>query len=913
MTPPIKMNMPHSGMRTYEIPYFPDLSLPKYLSLLGEQALPVAASRLVGWVKLLASSGEAFSFTLRYRFDPRPKEQPKNRRLRLNVIIQKGDAGIELERELGESMVRSVLRLDSVDPSEVALTEDHLRNLALLGRGENFAEEAGTVHYRPEKWVRSSRSRQALEPFLDEVFDTLTEPAFLDVRLRAVDARPLHAALRAAMADLEAIKDKSYYAETLREAYKAFLEELQPSPVCEIVIYAGAASAETAQRLIQVFAIETTGGTGFEILRVQKPETRNKLVAAESEGDFFQPFLTANDWFSSDLEEICSSKGGRHIERYKTLSQLRVVVGPDLVEDFLTLPIPRQGFLRTFPIETELHAQSSATHVAMASLPRVIVLGQDLERNAPAQFETKQLNKHAFIAGVTGSGKTVTMFNILRQLAEQRIPTFVFEPAKAEYRGLARLNKYFYDNLRVYTPGRERLNPLRLNPFEFYKGITLGEHVANLMSAFQGALPLWEPLPSILEEAIWGLYEEMGWEESDEGTEAKQFPRMSDILTSIDRVMDKLAYDPENDSKFRGAFRSRFIRLTRGNIGKFFDAPRTTPAPREMFTHPAVLELNALSQEQINLATMFMLVMLREYLKGDDRHEELKLVIVLEEAHNLVPAAEGKAAGEGEVNLRAEAARYVTNMLAEMRALGLSIIVVDQTPSAVSPYVVKNTNLKLAHRTVAKDDRETLAQGMLMNPSQEELLGRLRPGEAFLYSEQFYRPILIANSFVQGQPLQADDDAAFAPNDRNFQAWLDQQEWYVKTLDSRIGELSRRLTAKLTEASGWDKVVEEDLRLLSGIRADDPQLDETRTALANDHSEPIEKISGILSKSLSELSTIEVIRKRLDLASRQRDDKAATRKRSKDWEVRLAQVRARLNQLSEILSQLKLKYDEHFG
>src|SRR5262249_16324106 len=115
-----------------------------------------------------------------------------------------------------------------------------------------------------------------------------------------------------------------------------------------------------------------------------------------------------------------------------------------------------------------------------------------------------------------------------------------------------------------------------------------------------------------------------------------------------------------------------------------------------------------------------LLITLREHLKSKPPNRQLRLAMVLEEAHNLVPATDHHA-GEGEVDVKAEATRYVTNMLAEMRALGLSILVVDQTPSAVSPFVMKSTNLKIAHRTVAKDDRETLTHGMLMDSAQQEL------------------------------------------------------------------------------------------------------------------------------------------------------------------------------------------------
>ena len=63
------------------------------------------------------------------------------------------------------------------------------------------------------------------------------------------------------------------------------------------------------------------------------------------------------------------------------------------------------------------------------------------------QIELKQLNKHAFICGVPGSGKTTTAFNLLTQLWSHGIPFLVFEPAKTEYRSLLAINP----NLSKFT------------------------------------------------------------------------------------------------------------------------------------------------------------------------------------------------------------------------------------------------------------------------------------------------------------------------------------------------------------------------------------------------------------------------------------------------------------------------------
>lgn len=902
--------MTDKDLRTYEIPCFPDLSLPKYINLLGEQALPVAASRLVGWIRLLSSATSSFSFTLRYKYNPNPENGQKNRRLKLQILLKQNENSGTQNEELGESMVRAVLQLESIPQSSVRLGDEYSKHLAILSRKESFINESGLLHYKPERWLRSSRSRQALEPFLDEAFDAFKVPAFLDIRLRPLDTMYLNSALRAAINDLESDGKigKAYFSESARDVYKHCLDDISSSPVCEAVICAGAADKETAHRLLQIFAIETTGSTDSDILSVKNAEIRNKLIMSGFSGDFFQPLVNERNWYSKDLEEECIRNGNHHSERYKVLSQLQVVAGADLIEDLLTLPIPRQGYLRTFPLETELHSNRHSQEIVAESSPNFIVFGQDLERYTSAQILTKHLNKHAFVAGVTGSGKTVTMFNILRQLGEQEIPFFVFEPAKTEYRGLLRLNKYFHDNLRVYTPGREQLNPIRLNPFEFGGSITLGEHVANLMSAFRAALPMWEPMPSVLEEAIWNLYEQRGWTEADEGSAGYQFPIISDILSAIEIVMDKLNYDPENNSRIRGAFRSRLVRLTRGSIGSLFNAQRTTPQPIELFKYPTVLELHTLSQEQVNLATMFILILIREYLKDDKQRQDLKLVLVLEEAHNLVPNSSGKSGGGEEVDLRAEAARYITNMLAEMRALGLSIIVVDQTPSAVSPFVLKNTNLKLAHRTVAKDDRETLAHGMLMNGSQEELLGRLLPGEVFLYSEQYYRPILVANAYPKAIKLNDSDDVSFPLSDSSLISWLVEHKWYVQTFEDRLNKLSKDVLKYVGVAVENRTHFDHYTQSFSIKNVDDEDFSETKEILKDEYSKLNTELEDICRQVKNEFLAIQFIHRKITEGGRKITKKEE--KRDVVWSNMLADIKFNLNELVTIKNKLLEQYDQ---
>ena len=633
--------------------------------------------------------------------------------------------------------------------------------------------------------------------------------------------------------------------------FSNLLEDISTAPTCEVSVCAGGPDAGSAMRLLQSYAIETTGGVGFQLGNPTSAAFLERLTQSLRRGEFFQYYESSKGFFSKELEDRCDSTKATPESRFRDLSKLAVLAGPDLTQDLLTLPISRGGLLRTFPLETDLNRALPPIRPPAQLPDGKITFGKDLDRGMSVQMDLTLLNKHAFVAGVTGSGKTMTVFNILRQLSAQEIPFFVIEPIKAEYRGLASLSEWLKKNLRVYTPGQERLSPIRLNPFEFGSRITLGEHVANLMSAFQGALPLFEPLPSILKEALWNLYEDSGWDEDDCGSVDRPVPQMSDVLDAVYGVLDRLNYGAEVDSNFRAAFRARFVRLTRGNVGRFFNSSRTMPRLDDLFSHPTVLELGAFSQEQINLATMFFLVLVREHMKSDSSRAPLKLVMVLEEAHNLVPAAEGRSQQDGELDLRGEASRYITNLLAEMRALGLSIIVVDQAPSGVSDFVVKNTNLKIAHRTVSKEDRQTLGQAMLMNEAEEEMLGRLLPGQAYLYTEQYHRPVRIGNYLV-GDPA---NDVRYDLDSNAFTNWLDSRTWFLKSLGTRLSDLLGIATRYSAQTSSWS----ESLTEIGPLELLEPEL---KSDMRRSLFEKLKHQERTLERFKSELSNIQAVAER---------------------------------------------------
>lgn len=161
--------------------------------------------------------------------------------------------------------------------------------------------------------------------------------------------------------------------------------------------------------------------------------------------------------------------------------------------------------------------------------------------------------------------------------------------------------------------------------------------------------------------------------------------------------------------------------------------------PIEKLLHnPVILELEDLGDDETKSFVIGMvLVQLYEYRKSkmSSGSKKLEHVLVIEEAHRLLKKVPENAEGS-----RASAVEFFCNMLAEIRTFGQAIIIADQIPTKLASDTVKNTNLKIVHRTVSKDDREIIGNTMNMTEDQIDYLSSLKRGYAAVYSEGDNRP-----------------------------------------------------------------------------------------------------------------------------------------------------------------------------
>lgn len=103
-------------------------------------------------------------------------------------------------------------------------------------------------------------------------------------------------------------------------------------------------------------------------------------------------------------------------------------------------------------VEFGLNAKTPDKDGEIISLGNLVQSGNEIDTKV--YLEKSALNKHIFITGVTGTGKTTTCQKLL---LESELPFLVIEPAKTEYRIL--MNNEKTEDILIFTLGNDNLDP----------------------------------------------------------------------------------------------------------------------------------------------------------------------------------------------------------------------------------------------------------------------------------------------------------------------------------------------------------------------------------------------------------------------------------------------------------------------
>lgn len=382
--------------------------------------------------------------------------------------------------------------------------------------------------------------------------------------------------------------------------------------------------------------------------------------------------------------------------------------------------------------------------------------------NMPFSLSELDLNKHTFVCGITGSGKTTTVKKIL---FEAKKPFLVIESAKKEYRNLS-------VETEVYTLGKPEINAPKINPFYIMPGVSPQVHIDYLKDLFNASFSFYGPMPYILEKCLHSVYRNKGWDltlgyhpllaNSNSPTDffsidhtKKQyaylshkylFPTMQELKDEISRYVDEeLKYDGEVAGNVKTAIKVRLENLCVGAKGYTFNTDDVIDF-EELLNKNIVFELEGLADDSDKAFSVGLLVIyINEYRQVQkeiigNKEVGLQHLLVIEEAHRLLKNVETERTTETAGNPKGKAVEHFTNMIAEMRSYGQGVIVAEQIPTKLAPDVIKNSSTKIVQRIVSVDDQLAIANTIGITGEDAIQLGFLKTGYAYCHKEGMVLP-----------------------------------------------------------------------------------------------------------------------------------------------------------------------------
>lgn len=372
------------------------------------------------------------------------------------------------------------------------------------------------------------------------------------------------------------------------------------------------------------------------------------------------------------------------------------------------------------------------------NLGKVFNMGSPSENTV--QLSINSLAMHTFITGSTGSGKSNTVYEMVRQLDNFGINYLIIEPAKGEYK-----NVFGYlPGVHVYGTNPQYTDLLRINPFKFAKGIHVLEHIDRLIEIFNVCWPMYAAMPAVLKNAVEQSYIDCGWNlvRSTNKYGKDLYPSFVDVAKNIKTIIDSSEYDSENKGAYKGSLLTRLQSLTNGIYGMIFTCDDLDDA--ELFDKKVIVDLSRVGSSETKSLIMGMLVLkLQEHRMANaaGMNEKLKHITVLEEAHNLLKRSPIEQSSDGG-NLRGKSVEMITNAIAEMRTYGEGFVIADQAPGLLDMAVIRNTNTKIIMRLPDHSDRELVGRSANLNDDQIEEIAKLPCGVAAVYQNNWVQPVL---------------------------------------------------------------------------------------------------------------------------------------------------------------------------
>lgn len=519
------------------------------------------------------------------------------------------------------------------------------------------------------------------------------------------------------------------------------------------------------------------------------------------------------------------------------LNYLPVLLTLEEIEPFFKLPIVDDGEAICMRLESDYYPTDET---------QAIKIGEDNRKNI-LKYPLSLFNKHAFISGVPGSGKTYTMLHLVTELHKNKVPFLVLEPAKKEYRAIFNMHEML--DVYLFSPHMNTRFPLLVNPFEFPVGISLCEHINVLMKVFSGAFSVPENVYSILDKSISSAYAKYGWEEDDVNTGEKEYPSIDDVRLECKRHINETKYELGLKGNIESFIEVRLEGLMKRDAGEVFNTKSSSIKPENWIESSCIIEMEDMGEKNRNFLTLLLCNYIRETLKvkknnsDEVKSDKPRHVLFIEEAHNLISNT-SEQNNDDSVNPKVSATKFIVDMLAEVRALNESIVIADQLPTSMAPEIMKNTGLKIALRMSAKDEREYIGSTISASPIQVDNLVRYEKGKALVFFEQLEKPMEVQISEWEGVNKTLSDEEIYSNLIDNSKGYKD----YIRRICNELSDKWMELTYQVDKDKEEEARIERELS--QNISEDDRKVN---TKIKEYLNESIVELQGKLIKITKKL------------------------------------------------------------
>jgi len=328
--------------------------------------------------------------------------------------------------------------------------------------------------------------------------------------------------------------------------------------------------------------------------------------------------------------------------------------------------------------------------------------------------------KHVMVCGMTGVGKTTAALQVIKELKRHGKNFLVFDWQR-EYKKLRKLEGF--EDTVVLRVGKD--STFTFNPLIPPKGTEVREWLTKLVDVINHAYLGSYGTEYVLRDVLLKAYAKTKtFQDSGEYPTfklVKQFLKTNFFKGRMElwnqtamRILESLTYD--------------------GGLGGVLNVEKKTNI-KELLKEDVIIELDALSSDDKKFLTEAMLLWIYEFRKNQGETPELRHVLIVEEAHNILSKKKEKSEG-GET--------IMETILRMIRKFGEGVIVIDQEPSKLSESIKANTNTKITFTLGNGKDIQDTTYSMELSLEQRKALDILKVGHAIVKVKgRIDEPILV--------------------------------------------------------------------------------------------------------------------------------------------------------------------------